>query len=214
MGRKDGYGLGGRLRSLLHGRSSISSPNSPSAVISPKSPAPRLGLSVLLSPTIDLPGLPSHGSQSSPVPAQHQTTRGISSPTASTISSRPAWRRQSQPITQAPSPILSQSGQRGQSSSQSRWDWEHVRDNSGRVRRRRRRRTGQKRPRDGIKGILRSKTGRLKLLRCLGLGSLLVIGSTVCKQRDSLKVTSTDLLPQILRWHCRTSSKVSTYTSS
>ena len=198
MGRKDGHGLGGRLRSMLHGRSSISSPSSPSLINSPKSPAPRLGLSILVSPTIDLPGLPSHVSQSPQVQAQPQSTRGITSPTGSTTSSRSAGARQSQPIIQHPSQTLSQSGQRGQrgqSSPQSRWDWEHVRDSSGSVRRRRKRRMGRSGPRDGIKGILRSKTGRLKLLRCLGLGSLLVIGLTVCKQNDSLKVRLTDLPP-------------------
>jgi hypothetical protein len=183
MSRKKEYGLGGRLRTLFHGRSSISSQNSPSSVDSQKSPAPRLGLSILLSPTIDLPGLPSHTSPSSQTPAPPESTSRLASPTGSTISALPsAWSRQPRP--HSPLQALSHPGQ---SSPQTDWNWEHVRDGSGNVRRRRKRKMGQTRPKHGMKSILRSKTGRLKLLRCLGLGSLLAIGLTVCKQMVSLK---------------------------
>lgn len=189
MSRTNEYGFGGRLRTLFHGRSSISSQNSPSSVDSPKSPAPRLGLSILLSPTIDLPGLPSQRSPSSQTPAPPQSTSRLASPTGSTIFAPPsAWSRQPQP--HSPTQTLSQSRQ---SSPRTDWNWEHVRDSSGNVRRRRKRRIGQTRPRHGMKSILQSKTGRLKLLRCLGLGSLLAIGLTVCKQMVSLKTTSTDI---------------------
>lgn len=197
MGRKDQNGFAGRLRSLFDGRSIISSQNPPSSTVSPKSPAPRLGLSILLSPTIDLPGLPSHVSPSSRAPASPQPIGRVTSPTGSTITAPPfASSRQPRSTIHSPSPTFAPSGH---SSRRTDWNWEHVRDNSGSVRRRPRRRMEQARPQHGIKGILREKAGRLKLIRCLGLGSLVVVGLAICKLGVSFKITLTDLFLQIWR---------------
>jgi hypothetical protein len=170
-------GFAGRLRSLFNGRSTISSQVPPLSVVSPKSPAPRLGLSILSSPTIDIPGLPSHRSPSSRSPTSRHSVNGVRSPTGVTIAAPPSSRSRRSPAL-PPSPPLPQSGR---SSPRTNWEWEHVRDNSGHTRRRRRRARTNGRPRSNKKSLLRQKAGRMKLFRCLGLGLVLAIGLTVCK---------------------------------
>ncbi len=173
-------GINGRLRSMFSGRSTISRQSSLPLVVSPKSPAPRLGLSILSSATIDLPGLPSHVSPSSRASTSPRSIRGLASQLSITIAAPSSARsRQSHSTTHCVSPDPSQSGQ---TSPRANWDWEHVRSRSGSIRRRRRKRPiKQGRPRRGVKSILQEKAGRLKLIRCLALGLLLAVGLTVCK---------------------------------
>jgi hypothetical protein len=189
-------GLAGRIRSLFNGRSTISSQRFPSSVVSPKSPAPRLGLSILASPTIDLPGLPSHLSPPSRVPMSPHSFRGMTSPTGVTVAPPPSARsRRSHSTIHPPSscPLRSEPN-----SPRRNWGWEHVRNSSGSTRRRRTRRKELGRPPGAIKGILREKAGRIKLIRCLGLGILLGVGLTVCTFDHLFELTSA-YLHQILR---------------
>ena len=155
-------GFAGQLASLFHGRSTISSRRTSDAVLSPKSPAPRLGLSILTSPTIDLPGLPSHEARSRS-PRSPEGQRSV----------------RDGDITVPPSARARRLRDEGppEDTSQSNWRWEDVIDSAGG--RTRRRRRIQKRPR-GARGILREKEGRMKLLRCLGFGLLLAVGVSVC----------------------------------
>ncbi len=188
VGREPPNVLAGRIRSLFNGRSTISGQTSPS-VVSPQSPAPRLGLSILSSPTIDLPGLPSPVLPSSRAPASPHSADGVTSPVGITIAAPPSARsRQSHSIMYPPPPALPTSGR---SSPQTNWEWEHVRDSSGSTQRRRRRKTKHGRPPRGAKSIFREKAGRMKLIRCLGLGSLLAVGLTICKLVISFEKTHT-----------------------
>jgi hypothetical protein len=189
-------GFAGRIRSLFNGRSTISSQSFTSSVVSPKSPAPRLGLSILSSPTIDLPGLPSHLSPPSRAPLSPHSFRDMTSPTGMTVAALPSARSRWSHSTVHPPPS---SRPRSQPNSPRRnWDWEHVRTSSGDTRRRRTRRMKHGRPRGATKGILREKAGRVKLIRCLGLGILLGVGLTVCTFDNFFELTPA-YLRQILR---------------
>ena len=173
-------GITGRLRSMFNGRSTISRQNAPPLVVSPKSPTPRLGLSILSSPTIDLPGLPSHVSPSSRPTVSPRSIHGLTPQEGITIAAPPSARSaQSHSAAHSVTPNYSRSEV---TSPRTIWDWEHVRDRSGNMRRRRRKRAiRQVRPRHGVKSILQEKAGRSKLIRCLGLGLLLAVGLTICK---------------------------------
>lgn len=168
---KQSEGVASRIRSLFSGRSTISS-QSPTVLLSPKSPAPRLGLSILSSPTIDIPGIPSHHFLSSRTTSP-QFVQGIASPIGANLPTPPsAISRNFHSVTDPSSPGLQRSSPRRNQ------EWEHIRNDSGsRVRRRQRPNT---RPHGVRKSILHEKAGRMKLLRCVGLGSLLAIGLTVC----------------------------------
>ena len=199
-----------RLTSLFNGRSTIASQSFPSSAASPKSPAPRLGVSILSSPRIDLPGLPSHASPSLRSPVSRYSNEEELSPPPTTISAPASVRsRQDQPSTFPPSQSLAQSGRR---SPRSNWEWEHVRDSSGNTRRRRKRLREHVRPRGARKTILREKAGRLKLIRCLGLGLLLAVGFSVCRLNILHNERFTDNSYKIWRWLYRASSGVSRYT--
>ena len=172
-------GFATRLKSLFNGRSTIARQSPPSSLVSPKSPAPRLGVSILSSPRIDLPGLPSHLSPSSRTPTSAHSDHEASSPPPSTVAApASALFRQDPSSTVPPTPPLVPSGR---SSPPSTWRWEHVRDSSGNVRKRRRRLRDAARPRGAKKSLLRERAGRLKLMRCLGLGILLAVGLSVCE---------------------------------
>jgi hypothetical protein len=178
-------GFAGRFRSLFDGRSTIASQSLPSSVVSPKSPAPRLGVSILSGPRIDLPGLPSHLSPSSRSPTSPHPDLRAGSPSPTAIAAPPSARSRQHPSSAfPPTPPIPRSER---SSPRSNWDWEHVRDSSGNTRRRRRRLREAVRPRGAKKSLLREKAGRLKLIRCLGLGLLLTVGLSVCKLTLSRK---------------------------
>ena len=169
------------IRSLFHGRSTISSHSSASTLVHRDPPAPRLGLAILSRPTINLHGPPSHVSPSSRASASRRSTSELSSPTGSTTCGPPSARsRQSFPAVRSPP---SSSSRSGQSPPWPNWQLEYVRDSSGTMRTRRKPKTEHGRPRHGMKSLFREKAGRLKLIRCVALGSLLAVGLAVCKLR-------------------------------
>lgn len=173
-------GITGRLKRMFNGRSTISRQNSPPLVVSPKSPAPRLGLSILSSPTIDLPGIPSHVLPSSRASISPRSIHRITPQDAIAIAA-PSSARSGQSRSAAHS-VLPNPSRSEVTSPRTNWDWEHVRDHSGSIRRRRRKRAiEQVRPRHGVKSILQEKAGRSKLIRCFALGLLLAVGLTICK---------------------------------
>lgn len=176
-------GFGTRLKSLFNGRSTIARQSLPSSIVSPKSPAPRLGVSILASPRIDLPGLPSHLSPFPRSPTSTHLDHGGCSPPPATIAA-PASALSRQDASPA-FPLSPHLHCTTRSSPPSTWQWEHVRDSSGNTRRRRRRLREAVRPRGAKKSLLREKTGRLKLVRCLGLGLLLAVGLSVCEYYET-----------------------------
>lgn len=188
---KQQNGLAGRIRTLFTGRSSFSSQNFHPSVGSPKSPGPRLGISILSSPTIDIPGLHAQTSPSSRLSASPHLIEGTNSPTSFSIAVLPPARsRQSAFSVHPSSPPPPRSGQ---SSPHTNGQWESVRDRSGNTRRRRRR-SEHARSRRGVKNMFREQAGRMKLIRCVGLGSILAIGLTVCEIDPSLGDIHADIL--------------------
>lgn len=208
--KKQQNSLAGRVLSMLNGRSTISSHDSASSVMSPKSSAPRLGLSILSSPTIDLPGLPSHGPPSSRMPVSPYAVGGVQSPDRDIIVGQPsATPRQSAVSVLPPSQALIRPGQ---SSPRRNLDREYVRGGSENIRRRRKR-AKIARPRTAAKSIFRAKAGRMKLIRCLASGSLLAIGLTVCGSDAAFAKMNAYNLLQTWLWRSRTSSRASRCTS-
>jgi hypothetical protein len=203
-------GLSGRLRGLFNGHSTISRRISASDILSPKSPAPRLGLSILSSPRIDLAGLPSHTSPSARV-SPRSATSWAPSPTGPNVLIPPPVRsRQSHPSISSPH---ARPTRPNRGSPRTQWEWEETRDSTGNTRRIRRRIAGIVQPKRAAKSIFREKAGRMKLIRCLVLGSLLAVGLIICRHPASFANPRTDVL-QISRWRYPESCKVFRYTSS
>lgn len=172
-------GFARRLTSLFNGRSTFRSQILPSSAVSPKSPAPRLGVSILSSPRIDLPGLPSCAAPSSlPPVSPYSNEEALSPPLTAIAAPASVYSSRDQPSTLSPSTPSAESRRHPL---QSNWQWEHVRDSSGNTRRRRKRLREHVRPRGAKKGILQEKAGRLKLIRCLGLGFTLAVGLSICR---------------------------------
>lgn len=181
---KQQNGVVGRLKLLLNGRSTISRQGSLSSAASPKSIAPRLGVSILSSPTIDIPGISPYRSPTSRLPSPH-SARELPSSTVNTLAEPPHTRpRQPAASASPPSPPLARTGR----SSPRDGGWEHVRLNSDTAHGRGRRRK-KARPRAAARSIFREKSGRFKLIRCVALGTLLAVGLTVCKLQSSLGET-------------------------
>ena len=168
-------------RSLFNGRSTIARRDptlTASPVHSPKSPAPRLGIAILTSPTISIPGVTGHRVSTADEVTSPAATGALvtspqgtnGSPTIQSSESGPPPRPQQPHL---PSPRLEEN-----------W-FRHDRGISGRRQHAEKfQRTALKkggRPHSNKKRFLSRCSGRLKLFRCLGTGVALFGVLGVCR---------------------------------
>lgn len=133
------YGFIGRLRSLFNGQSTLSSLNSSRSVPSLKSPAPRIGLSVLSSPVV--PDLSSRFGREAAL-SSYPTDENITE--APSTARSPQFRLPIEPST----PRISRARRM---SPRNDWDLEVGRHASGDSQTRRRRKRNGGRPRGATK---------------------------------------------------------------